>query len=125
MRVHRAACLTLSNPHLYEMDPPMKSLPTEAEITSAAERLGHLRDDGTYPPQLRKKLAAFVVEEAEELAKVDASQPDGTTVNQLSRLYTELRDEEFTDAVACALVAAIAPALVRRQGLHLKGTRTA
>lgn len=98
--------------------------PSEDEIRDFAKKIGAVDDDGNYT-EPRNKLAAGALEYRNELAKQADEQPDGTTAEQLHRLAEEL-NPLFASEVALDLLVAIAPALVRRQGLQLnpKGTRT-
>ncbi|MFE3057634.1 hypothetical protein [Nocardia sp. NPDC059236] len=48
-------------------------IPTEAEIVAAARELGHLDENGNYPPRLRTKLAAAVHIQREEQAAIAAT----------------------------------------------------
>ena len=99
--------------------------PSEDEIRTFAKKIGAVDGNGDYT-EPRNKLAAGALEYRKELAKQADEQPDGTTAEQLLRLHDELLDEGFVHNLVRDLVVAIAPALVRRQGLQLnpKGTRT-
>lgn len=99
--------------------------PSEEEIRDFAKKVGAVDKNGDYT-EPRNKLAAGALEYRKELAKQADEQPDGTTAEQLLRLHDELLDEGFVRDLVRDLVVAIAPALVRRQGLQLnpKGTRT-
>lgn len=108
----------------------MNAVPTEHEIRKMAERLGYTDANGDYPKHLRTRLAKAVVElRNEEAADTERAQaaappPAGTTAQQLAQLHSEL-SKEFGVEPAETLTLAIAPALVRRQGLHLKHEGTA
>lgn len=102
----------------------MPKLPTEDEIRHFAEEIGAVDENGRYT-EPRAKLAAGAQRYAEEVAQLAEQQPNGTTAQQLYRLADEL-NPLFPREVALDLLVAIAPALVKRQGLQLnpKGTRT-
>lgn len=102
----------------------MPKLPTEDEIRHFAEEIGAVDENGRYTLP-RAKLAAGAQRYAEEIAQLAEQQPNGTTAQQLDRLAEEL-NPLFSREVALDLLVAIAPALVKRQGLQLnpKGTRT-
>lgn len=108
----------------------MNGVPTETEIRDMAKKLGYADENGDYPRSRRNQLAIAVVElrnaEAEdaERAQAVAPPPAGTTAEQLARLQVEL-GAHFDAKSAGALTLAIAPALVRRQGLHLNTEGTA
>lgn len=94
-------------------------IPPESEIREAAKTLGHADEHGNYPPSLRKKIVAAINEADKELADTTKAQPNGTTAEQLLAFHDELTNRAVPDEDARALTLAVAPALVRRQGLHL------
>lgn len=99
----------------------MPAIPPESELRAAALRLGLATDDnGNYPPSIRKKLAAAVVEADKERTQTAKAQPNGTTAEQLLAFHDELTESRLSDEDVRALTLAVAPALVRRQGLHTK-----
>lgn len=99
-------------------------VPTEREIRDMAKRLGYADENGDYPRSRRAQLAVAVVElhneEADDAERAQAAAPPlaGTTVAQLRRFSDELRTQ-FDDDVAASLLLAVAPAVVRRHGLHV------
>ena len=98
-------------------------VPTEVEIREFAKQIGALDENGNYT-EPRSVLAKGAQKYFDDLATLEREGPPPTQVAtslQLRRFRDELR-EEFKDSdpsLARALVLAIAPSLVRRQGLHL------
>lgn len=99
------------------------SVPSEDEIRAFAKSIGALGADGRYL-EPRNKLAAGAVAYREELAiaaDLEDEEPptDLTTAEQLAALHAELHTLGFTSTND--ILAAVAGALVRRDGLHTKG----
>lgn len=99
-------------------------IPPESEIREAAKTLGHADANGDYPLSLRKKIVAAINEADKEVADTAKAQPNGTTAEQLLAFHDELTNSRVPNEDARALTLAVASALVRRQGLLTKGTRT-
>ncbi|MDG3012145.1 hypothetical protein G4X40_18545 [Rhodococcus sp. D2-41] len=91
------------------------ALPTEEEIQAAWERLGNA---GPYPRSQRARIAAAVAAARDEIERLDQpSAASRSTAAALYALHSDLMAEGFTHAAASEVVVAIAPALVRRDGL--------
>lgn len=97
----------------------------EPEIRAFAEAIGAVDERGNYT-EPRSKLAAGAVEYRKEKRKAaardsaDATPPAGTTAEQLAALRAELVELGFRSTID--ILAAVAGALVRREGLHTKGS---
>lgn len=98
-------------------------IPTEAEIRAFAESIGAVDGTGKYTSP-RAQLAAGAQKHRELVEQAEKDEQVETTAKQLVQLSRELAEEGVADGNVRELVLAIAPALVRRQGLTLKGTRT-
>ncbi|WP_157533796.1 hypothetical protein, partial [Nocardia otitidiscaviarum] len=65
------------------------SVPTEAEIRDAAQRLGLADENGYYPPGIRNKLAAAVQQAKQDQAAAD-DPGNWSTAEQLAAFANEL-----------------------------------
>lgn len=101
------------------------SVPKEPEIRAFAKAIGALDEHGNYTAP-RSKLAAGAIayrEEQRKLAELQhltAPPAAGTTAQQLARFHAELAELGFTSTAD--ILAAVAGGLVRREGLHTKGS---
>lgn len=103
------------------------ALPNEDEIRAFAEKVGQVDANGKYTAP-RSKLAAGAQKYRAELERESETEQVETTAQKLVRFLAEVKDElkangrEGIDTEE--FITAVAPALIRREGLHLKGTRT-
>lgn len=97
----------------------------EPEIRAFAASIGAVDQNGNYT-EPRSKLAAGALEYRKEKRKAAALEsavappPAGTTAEQLNALRAELVELGFGSTID--ILAAVAGALVRREGLHTKGS---
>jgi hypothetical protein len=99
------------------------AVPSEAEIRAFAESIGQVDENGKYTAP-RAQLAAGAQKHRELVQQAEKDEQVETTARRLSQLDHELLQQGFGEERTRELVAVIAPALIRRDGLTLKGTRT-
>ncbi|MCW2089467.1 UNVERIFIED_ORG: chorismate mutase [Rhodococcus erythropolis] len=107
----------------------MSDVPTEDEIRAIAKELGYTDEHGNYPKNRRNELAIAAAEykagQQEQREREISAPLDGSTVEQLARFEAELRAAGYAPDRARHLSDSIAPALVRRQGIHFSHEGTA
>lgn len=91
--------------------------PKEPEIRAFATKIGAIDENGNYT-EPRSRLAAGAIEYRRELERVDVDVDATPTADRLVEFALELYDSELSGIDA--IVAAVAGALVQRDGLHLR-----
>lgn len=97
----------------------MKAIPDE-EIRTFAQKIGAIDENGNYTTP-RNKLAAGALEYRRALAEAEAAADDVDTTPTVDRLlhFADEFEESFSGGIHPAILAAVAGALVQRDGLHL------
>lgn len=97
----------------------MGVLPDDAEIHAVAERLG-LLVDGQVPRESRSKIAQVALTVRERIAEAEDTPVVPSTAQALAQFRDDLAAHGFLPGAQVAdLLIAVAPALVRRDGLNL------
>lgn len=99
----------------------MDRLPTDEEVRQFAVEIGAVDAAGGFT-EPREKLVRGTVHWLDNLADEQVEQ-GATTAGRLKAFHDEIA-EQFSRPAAWSAVLAAIPALINREGLNTKGTRT-